>query len=34
LMKRDKMSFVRMTLPIHSYLDNLCLACDLENNNR
>jgi hypothetical protein len=31
--KREKMSFMRMTLPIHSYLDNLCLACNLENNN-
>jgi hypothetical protein len=30
---RSKMSFLRMTLPIHSYLDNLCLACNLENSN-
>jgi hypothetical protein len=35
LMKREvKMSFIGMKLSLHSYLDNLCLACNLENNNR
>jgi hypothetical protein len=28
------MSFMRMTPSIHTYLDNLCLACNLENKNR
>jgi hypothetical protein len=32
--ERGKMSFMRMTLPIHSYLDNLCVTCNIENNNR
>jgi hypothetical protein len=32
--ERGKMSLMRMTLLIHSYLDKLCLACNLENNNR
>jgi hypothetical protein len=32
--ERGKMSLMRMTLPIHSYLHNLCLACNPENNNR
>jgi hypothetical protein len=32
--EKDKMSFMRMKLSVHSYLNNLCLACNLENNNR
>jgi hypothetical protein len=28
------MSFMRMKLSLHSYLDNLCLTCNLENKNR
>jgi hypothetical protein len=32
--ERDKMSFMRMKPSLHSYLDNLCLSCNLENNNR
>jgi hypothetical protein len=33
--ERDKMSFMWMKLTlIHSYLDNLCVACNLENNSR
>jgi hypothetical protein len=31
---RGKMSFMRMKPSLHSYLDNLCLACNVENNNR
>jgi hypothetical protein len=30
--ERGKMSFMKMTPSLHSYLDNLCLACNLENN--
>jgi hypothetical protein len=32
--ERGKMSFMRMKPSLHNYLDNLCLACNLENNNR
>jgi hypothetical protein len=32
--ERGKMSFIGMTPPIYSYLDNLCPTCNLENNNR
>jgi hypothetical protein len=32
--ERGKMSFMRMKPSLHSYLDNMCLACNLENNNK
>jgi hypothetical protein len=32
--ERSKISFMRLTVSIHSYLNNLSLACNLENNNR
>jgi hypothetical protein len=30
---RGKMSFMGMKPSLHRYLDNLCLACNLENDN-
>ena len=32
--ERGKMDFMGMKSCVHSYLDRLCLACNLGNNNR
>ena len=32
--ERDEMSFMVMKPCVHDYLDRLCLACNLGNNNR
>ena len=32
--KRGEMGFMGMKLCVHDYLDRLCFACNLENNNR